>query len=201
MTAAQLDPPRRRGNGGRPRNPSLTPRAIEGVIDLLAETGSGFTADELAAHLRCGKASLYRRWPSLDLLLVEAVHTLGVRAEDVEAGASVHHDVVAVVRASVDGRRAAAERAVLSLLPYRTELRVAYAAGPAASLDTALSNLATRAAARGDGDAWPGSLRIRSAIALLHAVRLTTAPAPGDEPDDVPDALELLGVIPGDRLG
>jgi AcrR family transcriptional regulator len=191
--------PEKPGRGGRPRDPDLTPRAVSAVIDILADFGlDGLTADLVVALMGCGKASLYRRWRSLDQLLTETVHTLGVRPEDIESpvvgGVSVHHDVVALVRAAVNGRRAAAERAVLSVLPHRTDLRVAYAAGPIASLDTALSIITMRAAERGDGDAWPGALRIRAAIAMLHTIRLTTAPRV--EHDDVPAVLELLGILP-----
>jgi AcrR family transcriptional regulator len=63
-----------RGPGGRPRIPGLTNRILEATIALAAEGGiEDLTLDAIAARAHVGRPTIYRRWPSKDALLSDAV--------------------------------------------------------------------------------------------------------------------------------
>lgn len=62
---------------GRPPDPDIERRAIAAALDIYAEVGwPGFTYDAVARRAKVGKAALYRRWPSKQQLIVEAIETL-----------------------------------------------------------------------------------------------------------------------------
>lgn len=62
---------------GRPPDPDIERRAIAATLDIFAEVGwPGFTFDAVARRAKVGKAALYRRWPSKQELIVEAIETL-----------------------------------------------------------------------------------------------------------------------------
>lgn len=66
---------------GRPRDPGLDARIRERALDLLLDRGiEGTTMDEIAARAGAGKASVYRRWPSKEDLVLDALDHV-VRAE------------------------------------------------------------------------------------------------------------------------
>jgi AcrR family transcriptional regulator len=66
------------GSGpGRPPDPDIERRAIEATLEIYSEVGwAGFTFDAVARRAKVGKAALYRRWPSKQDLIVEAIETL-----------------------------------------------------------------------------------------------------------------------------
>ncbi|MEV0394941.1 TetR/AcrR family transcriptional regulator [Polymorphospora rubra] len=83
---------------GRPRSTRADEAIVEAVLDLLAEGGSVETlsVEAVAARAGVGKATIYRRWPGKDALLVDALRTLkGAPAEP--AGDSVRDDVVTLL--------------------------------------------------------------------------------------------------------
>ncbi|MEV0731665.1 TetR/AcrR family transcriptional regulator [Polymorphospora sp. NPDC050346] len=83
---------------GRPRSSRADEAIVEAVLDLLAEGGSVETlsVEAVAARAGVGKATIYRRWPGKDALLVDALRTLkGAPAEPV--GDSVRDDVVSLL--------------------------------------------------------------------------------------------------------
>ncbi|MBX3313113.1 MAG: TetR/AcrR family transcriptional regulator [Actinobacteria bacterium] len=58
----------------RPRDPRADEAILGAVLDLLAEVGFGrFTMDDVAAAAGVGKATIYRRWPSKEQLVLEAL--------------------------------------------------------------------------------------------------------------------------------
>ncbi|MEI4270435.1 TetR family transcriptional regulator [Klenkia sp. LSe6-5] len=68
-----LRPPVRRR--GRPPDPTLGPRLLDAAQHLLAEEGlPALNPDRLARRAGAGKAAIYRRWPDVHDLAVEAVH-------------------------------------------------------------------------------------------------------------------------------
>ncbi|MDN3272400.1 TetR/AcrR family transcriptional regulator [Streptomyces sp. MA15] len=72
---AQNDGGRKRG--GRKRDPQRDAVILEATLDVLAEVGyTGMTMDLVAARARAGKATMYRRWPSKDVLVLDAVALL-----------------------------------------------------------------------------------------------------------------------------
>jgi AcrR family transcriptional regulator len=56
---------------GRPRDARVDEAVRRAVIEVLAECGySGFTVEKVAAAAGCGKATVYRRWPSREHLIL-----------------------------------------------------------------------------------------------------------------------------------
>ena len=72
---------------------------------------AGFTVDEVAARAGCGKATIYRRWPSrAPLLLDTGHHRLGLQVADPDTG-SVRDDLVAMLAELASKMRDTAGRA------------------------------------------------------------------------------------------
>ncbi|OWV08391.1 TetR family transcriptional regulator [Micromonospora wenchangensis] len=103
---------------GRPRSTRADEAIIEAVLDLLAEgsTIEALSIEAVATRAGVGKATIYRRWPGKDALLMDALRRLkGVVAQP--AGHSVRDDLVLLVGAvghNVDPR---AERIMPCLVP------------------------------------------------------------------------------------
>jgi AcrR family transcriptional regulator len=58
---------------GRPRDARATPAILQATLVVLGEEGfAGFSVDKVAAHAGVGKATIYRRWPSKEELLLDA---------------------------------------------------------------------------------------------------------------------------------
>lgn len=165
--------------GGRPRDPDVDKRALAAARAILAGEGlAGFTADAVAAAARVGKASIYRRWRTLDLLLVDVVRTLGVR--DVDHGRGVgalFTDLARMLHAATSGPGAAAEAAVLSAVGGSPELRVAYMAGPATRLVRAINCVEVRGRHRGEPE-WHAIDPIVAAHRFLMHQALTDGEQP-----------------------
>lgn len=87
---------------GRPRNPDVDLRVRQSTLTLLVERGyAGLRIDDIARASGVAKSTIYRRWPSLVLLVLDAVEAaLGSRlvptSEDVEA------DLAALLRIVLD---------------------------------------------------------------------------------------------------
>lgn len=80
---------------GRPRSARVDEAIIEAVLGLLAEGASVETLsiEAVAARAGVGKATIYRRWPGKEALLVDAVRSMkGPPPEPV--GESVRDDLV-----------------------------------------------------------------------------------------------------------
>ncbi|MEU6610570.1 TetR/AcrR family transcriptional regulator [Streptomyces shenzhenensis] len=69
-----------RRRGGRRRDPQRDASILEATLDVLAEVGyASMTMDLVAARARAGKATMYRRWPSKEDLVLDAVTLLQSR--------------------------------------------------------------------------------------------------------------------------
>ena len=67
---------------------------MDAAVAVLADRGpGGFTVDEVASRAGCGKATVYRRWPSRAELLLETAQRLGLEPPVVDTG-SVRSDLV-----------------------------------------------------------------------------------------------------------
>ncbi|MBM7086162.1 TetR/AcrR family transcriptional regulator [Micromonospora sp. WMMD734] len=103
---------------GRPRSIRADEAIIEATLDLLAEgsTIETLSIEAIATRAGVGKATIYRRWPGKDALLLDALRRLkGVVAQP--AGHSVRDDLVLLVGAvghNIDPR---AERIMPCLVP------------------------------------------------------------------------------------
>lgn len=82
---------------GRPRDPKLDAAITDATLRLLADCGyTALTMEAVAASAGVGKATLYRRFPGKEQLVVEAVATLGEPPERV-SGAGVRDELVALL--------------------------------------------------------------------------------------------------------
>ncbi|MFU8854362.1 TetR/AcrR family transcriptional regulator [Micromonospora sp. SL1-18] len=95
---------------GRPRSIRADEAIVQATLDLLAEgnTIEALSIEAIAARAGVGKATIYRRWPGKDALLLDALRTLkGTPPEP--GGHSVRDDLVLLVGAighNVDPRAA-----------------------------------------------------------------------------------------------
>src|SRR6266498_105776 len=83
---------------GRPRSARADEAIIDAVLDLLAE---GLSADTMsieavAARAGVGKATIYRRWPNKDALIVDAVASMKGPVPPI-GGKSVRDDLVTLL--------------------------------------------------------------------------------------------------------
>jgi AcrR family transcriptional regulator len=84
---------------GRPRDPRLDDAIVQATLQLLAEGGyTSLTMEAVAALAGVGKATLYRRYPGKEQLVIEAVATLGEPPEVVR-GSGVRDELVARLEA------------------------------------------------------------------------------------------------------
>ena len=82
---------------GRPRDARADGAILEAAAAVLAECGAaGFTVDAVAARAGCGKATIYRRWPSRAHLMLETTQQAGVHLVDPDTG-SVADDLVEIL--------------------------------------------------------------------------------------------------------
>jgi AcrR family transcriptional regulator len=62
---------------GRPADPDIERRVIAAALAVYGEVGwAGFTLDRVARRAPVGKAALYRRWPTKEILLLAALEHL-----------------------------------------------------------------------------------------------------------------------------
>jgi AcrR family transcriptional regulator len=116
---------------GRPREAGADEAILEAAAAVLAENGpGGFTVDAVAARAGCGKATIYRRWPSRAHLMLETTQQAGIDLADPDTG-SIAEDLVALLtilahkmRDSPVGSLMAATMAEAAVNP---ETRAAYA--------------------------------------------------------------------------
>jgi AcrR family transcriptional regulator len=82
---------------GRPRDARADAAILEAAVSVLAEHGAaGFTVDAVAARAGCGKATIYRRWPSRSSLLLDTAHQMGLEPSSIDTG-SLRRDMVALL--------------------------------------------------------------------------------------------------------
>ncbi len=84
---------------GRPRSARVDEAIIHAVIDLLTAgtTAEALSIEAVAARAGVGKATIYRRWPNKDALLVDAVASLKGPLPQI-TGESVLADLVTLLR-------------------------------------------------------------------------------------------------------
>jgi AcrR family transcriptional regulator len=93
---ACADSPRR---PGRPRSERADRAIIEAALTLFAEEGpQGLCIERVATRAGVGKATIYRRWPGKEDLLLDAIAALKAPLPE-PAGVSVRDDLIALVGA------------------------------------------------------------------------------------------------------
>ena len=95
---------------GRPRSEQADRAIIEAALDLFAEHGvEGLCIEDVAARAGVGKATIYRRWPGKEDLLLDALTALKTPLPE-PRGESARDDLVALLAAMAadyaDPRRA-----------------------------------------------------------------------------------------------
>lgn len=172
--------PTSRSKGGRPRDPLLAGRVEQAAARVMAREGvESLSMSDVAAEAACGKASIYRRWPSKNDLLVDVIAACTPRVEWMDR-ASLHDDLTTLLADLTSGPDAAAVRAALPSVAYNARLRTAWSTGPAAARLGAIAELFDRAADRGDTIAASGTgwLLVEAALDRLTVRALATGRAP-----------------------
>jgi AcrR family transcriptional regulator len=83
---------------GRPRSEQAEQAIIEATLDLFAEQGfEGVCVEAVAARAGVGKATIYRRWPNKEELLLAAFSSLKSPYPEAK-GVSVRDDLLAMVQ-------------------------------------------------------------------------------------------------------
>ena len=95
---------------GRPRSEQADRAIIDAALSLFAESGpEGLCIERVAARAGVGKATIYRRWPGKEDLLLDAIAALKTPLPE-PAGRSAREDLVALLGAmceeTADPRRA-----------------------------------------------------------------------------------------------
>jgi AcrR family transcriptional regulator len=79
---------------GRPRSPEADRAILNAALDLFVEQGyEGMSMEGIAARAGVGKTTVYRRWPSKEDLIVDAIDELIFEVEPPDTG-SVREDLV-----------------------------------------------------------------------------------------------------------
>jgi AcrR family transcriptional regulator len=89
-----------RSSRGRPRQAATENAILRATIELLTEFGvSGTTTNAIVARSGSSKATLYRRWPSRDMLILEALRT-AVRGQpnDIRTAVELEHRLRSTVQ-------------------------------------------------------------------------------------------------------
>jgi AcrR family transcriptional regulator len=88
-----------RKSPGRPRSARAEEAIIEALLDLLAEgtPAEAISIEAVAARAGVGKATIYRRWPNKEALLVYAVATIKGDPPKI-SGTSVRDDLITLLR-------------------------------------------------------------------------------------------------------
>jgi len=98
----QTEPRPDRRRPGRPRSERAERAIIEAALSVFAESGTeGLCIEKVAARAGVGKATIYRRWPGKEDLLLDAIGALQAPLPE-PAGRSVREDLVLVLGAMRD---------------------------------------------------------------------------------------------------
>lgn len=101
---------------GRPRSPSLDAAILQAAVELLAGGGlATFSMDAVAERAGTSKATIYRRWPHKEALVVDAIHQAAARFVGSADTGSLRGDARALVRGLVAALRSDVGRALAAL--------------------------------------------------------------------------------------
>jgi AcrR family transcriptional regulator len=103
---------------GRPRNARTDQTILDAVIALLSsgQGADGVSIEAVAAKAGVGKATIYRRWPNKEALLVDAMASLKGPIPELE-GKSVRDDLIKLVDATRSKRAEEFSTVTACLLP------------------------------------------------------------------------------------
>jgi AcrR family transcriptional regulator len=103
---------------GRPRSARADEAIIEAVLDLMADgtTVEALSMEAVAARAGVGKATIYRRWPNKESLIVDAIGSLKGPLPEL-TGESIRDDLLTLLRSTVKARASRAGRIMPCLVP------------------------------------------------------------------------------------
>ncbi|WP_239082478.1 TetR/AcrR family transcriptional regulator [Actinoplanes teichomyceticus] len=103
---------------GRPRNAQADEAILDAVLTLLSDgqSASAVSIESVAAKAGVGKATIYRRWPNKEALLIDAVRSMKGPIPEL-AGESVREDLIAMVTANRSSRGREFGKVTACLLP------------------------------------------------------------------------------------
>ncbi|GAA2370489.1 TetR/AcrR family transcriptional regulator [Dactylosporangium salmoneum] len=111
-------PDQDRKGPGRPRSARVDEAIVEAVFELLSagQSADGISIEAVAAKAGVGKATIYRRWPNKEALLIDAV--LAMKGPLPEPrGESARDDLVILVAAMRNKRMEQYGKATACLMP------------------------------------------------------------------------------------
>lgn len=94
---------------GRPRSADADRAIVEATLELLTQSGvASLAIEQVAARAGVAKATIYRRWPNKEALILDALATVEDRPPELP-GTSLRDDLLALLRGvvgrAVDARR------------------------------------------------------------------------------------------------
>jgi AcrR family transcriptional regulator len=103
---------------GRPRNAKADEAILDAVLELLSSGNStaAISIEAVAARAGVGKATLYRRWPNKEALLIDAVARMKGPLP-VPPGESVRDDLIMLIQANRSNRLRQYGKVTACLLP------------------------------------------------------------------------------------
>ncbi|BCJ40748.1 TetR family transcriptional regulator [Actinoplanes ianthinogenes] len=103
---------------GRPRNAQADEAILDAVLALMADgqSAAAVSIESVAAKAGVGKATIYRRWPNKEALLIDAVRSMKGPIPE-PAGVSVRDDLIALVTANRSSRVQDYGKVTACLLP------------------------------------------------------------------------------------
>lgn len=105
---------------GRPRSKELDASILTATLELAAEVGiNGMSMDDLAQRAGVSKASIYRRWPSKELLVIDALRSAMGPLDAVDTG-DVGGDLRAILGDLVE--RFSSKDRMRDILPHLIEV-------------------------------------------------------------------------------
>ena len=87
---------------GRPRRAAVEQTVLAATMDLLDEVGArGTTVSAIAARSGCSRTTIYRRWPSRDAIILEALRmAAGGTPEDIAEAVALERELGSTIRAA-----------------------------------------------------------------------------------------------------
>lgn len=168
----------------RRRGVDLETAILDAALDILAEGGlSALTMEGVAAAAHTGKASVYRRWPSKEDLLVDAMeHALPPIAAPPDTG-SVRGDLLALLRIMLEAINSRSGCALQAFM-YDNSLDKALIQTAKARVMEPRQQMFIDVLARGRdrGEVRPGAVELRTAevgpALIVHQFLMHGPPVP-----------------------
>jgi AcrR family transcriptional regulator len=138
------------GTPGRPLSAELSEQLLAVAVDILAEDGWGrLNSDRIAARARAGKAGIYRRWPSMPVLVREAVSRFDLVPMPDDTG-SLRGDLLALLERWTRplDRQERATASIVGASRFDDDLRAGLDAAIGQPLTAAVTELGQRALRR-----------------------------------------------------